>query len=149
LAVFVFLRLQEPEKWRQAAASYTLRERLGVYFGSLFENPRWTRHAVIGLLLASSGIIGLWAIGFFSLDLQRSIFRAEFTAQGLDPADITFYEDVYAGLTSVMLNLGAFLGIYAFSQITHYTGRRPAFAFFFVLAMLSTAFVFWKFQSIG
>jgi MFS family permease len=149
LAVFVFLRLQEPEKWRQAAAQYTLKERLSVYFVSLFDNPRWTKNAIIGLLLASSGIIGLWAIGFFSIDLQRSIFRAEFTAQKLDPADITFYEDVYAGLTSVMLNLGAFLGIYAFSMITHYTGRRPAFALFFVLAMLSTAFVFWSFKSVA
>jgi MFS family permease len=149
LAVFVFLRLKEPEKWRLAAAKYTLNERLRAYFGSLFENPRWTRNALVGLLLASSGIIGLWAIGFFSIDLQRSIFRQEFTAQKLAPADITFYVDVYAGLTSVMLNIGAFLGIYAFSMITHYTGRRPAFALFFVLAMLSTAFVFWSFQNIA
>src|SRR5262249_12517182 len=62
LAVFVVWRLKEPERWKAAAAQYTLRERLGSYAGELFRNPRWTRNAIIGLLLASSGIIGLWAI---------------------------------------------------------------------------------------
>ena len=52
-------------------------------------------------------------------------------------------------MTSVMLNIGAFFGIYAFSRVTHHIGRRPAFAISFVLAMLSTAFVFWKLESIG
>jgi len=49
----------------------------------------------------------------------------------------------WAGLTSIMLNFGAVLGIYAFTVITHYTGRKPAFAVSFVLAMISTAMVFW------
>jgi MFS family permease len=149
LAVFVFLKLKEPERWRLAAAGYTVRERLRSYIGELFENPRWTRNAVVGLLLASAGIIGLWSIGFFSIDLQRSIFGARFKAQGLSPADATFYENIWASWTSVTLNVGACLGIFAFSIVTHFTGRRPAFAMTFVLAMFSTAFVFWKFQTIG
>jgi hypothetical protein len=33
--------------------------------------------------------------------------------------------------------------------ISHYTGRKPAFAVAFVLALLSTAFVFWRFDSIA
>jgi MFS family permease len=148
LAVFVFLRLKEPERWRMAAANYTMRERLGSYFGELFQNPRWSKNALIGLFLASSGIIGLWGIGFFSIDLQRYIFRQRFTAEGLSGPDITFYEDIWAGWTSVMLNIGAFLGIYAFSYVTHYIGRRRAFAIAFVLAMLSTAFVFWNFRTV-
>lgn len=41
-----------------------------------------------------------------------------------------------------MLNIGAFFGIYAFTYVTHYTGRRPAFAVAFILALLSTAMVF-------
>jgi MFS family permease len=148
LALFVFWRLREPERWRAAAAKYTMRERLGFYFGELFQNPRWTKNAVIGLLLASSGILGLWGIGFFSIDLIRYIFRQRFTAQGLAGPDITFREDIWAGWTSVTLNIGAFLGIYAFSYVTHYIGRRRAFAISFVLAMLSTAYVFWYFQTV-
>jgi MFS family permease len=147
LAVFVFWRLKEPDRWKATAAQHTLRERLGGYFGELLRNPRWTRNALIGLALAASGIIGLWAIGFFSIDLQRYIFRERFKADpGLTPQDVTFYEDVWASWTSVTLNVGAFFGIYAFSYVTHYVGRRPAFAVSFVLALLSTAFVFWKFE---
>jgi MFS family permease len=149
LAVFVMWRLKEPERWKAAAAGYTVRERLRSYFGELFQNPRWTRNAIIGLLLASSGIIGLWAIGFFSIDLQRYIFRARFKAEGLSAADVTFYEDVWASWTSVTLNVGAFFGIYAFSYATHYIGRRPAFRIAFVLALLSTAYVFWNFQTVA
>jgi MFS family permease len=148
LAVFVFWRLQEPERWKAAAAKYTVRERLRSYFGELFSSPRWIKNAVVGLLLASSGIIGLWAIGFFSIDLQRYVFRADLNAR-YNPADVTFYEDIWASWTSIMLNIGAFFGIYAFSYVTHYIGRRPAFAISFVLALFSTAFVFWTFQSVG
>ena len=107
----------------------------------LFSDPRWTRNAVIGLLLASAGIIGLWAIGFFSIDLQRTIFRAEL-AKSLQGDELTLKVNVWAGVTSLMFNIGAFLGIYAFSRLTHRIGRRRAFALTFVLALLSTLGVF-------
>jgi hypothetical protein len=48
----------------------------------------------------------------------------------------------WAAITSVMLNIGAFFGIYAFTYVTHYVGRRAAFAVAFVLALLSTVMVF-------
>ncbi len=148
LALVIFRRLKEPERWQAIASQHSFAQRLGSYGTELLENPRWTRNALIGLLLASSGIIGLWGIGFFSIDLQRAIFRARYVAEGLSASDITFYEDIWAGWTSVMLNLGAFFGIYAFSTITHHIGRRPAFAISFVLAMISTAFVFWNLRTI-
>jgi MFS family permease len=149
LAVFVFLRLKEPERWRAAAAKYTLPERLRSYFGELFQNPRWAGHAVVGLLLASSGIIGLWSIGFFSIDLQRYIFDTDLRRQGLHGPELTFSKDLWASWTSVMFNVGAFFGIYAFSYVTHYIGRRLAFGISFVLALLSTALVFWYFQTVA
>lgn len=49
----------------------------------------------------------------------------------------------------MVLNLGAFLGMYSFSRVTRYVGRKPAFAVAFILAMASTALVFWKLQTIG
>ena len=48
----------------------------------------------------------------------------------------------WAGVTSVMLNLGAFFGIYVFSVVSQRIGRRPTFAIGFLLAMTSTAAVF-------
>jgi MFS family permease len=149
LAGFVFLWLKEPERWRRMAEQSPPGQRLRSYFGELFRTPRWAGRAVVGLLLAASGIIGLWGIGFFSVDLIRSIFRERFQAQGMLPAEVTFREDVWASWTSVTLNVGAFFGIYAFSYVTHYIGRRRAFAISFVLALLSTAFVFWRVQTIS
>ncbi|HEY7428740.1 MAG TPA: MFS transporter, partial [Gemmataceae bacterium] len=118
LVLLIMRRLREPERWTKLAAEKSLRERWGAYGAELFRDPRWARNAVVGLLLASSGIIGLWAIGFFSIDLQRAIFRTRLEAQGLAASEVTFREDIWASMTSVMLNLGAFLGIYAFSRVT-------------------------------
>ena len=131
------------------ASARTLKERLGSYGAQIFENPRWAKNALIGLLLASSGIIGLWGIGFFSIDLQRLVFRARFEAEGLSVEDTNFYGDIWASVTSMVLNLGAFLGMYSFSRVTRYVGRKPAFAVAFILAMASTALVFWKLRTIG
>jgi MFS family permease len=149
LVLAIMRRLKEPERWVKLAAEKSVRERVEAYWYELFHDPRWTRNAVVGLLLASSGIIGLWAIGFFSIDLQRAIFRTRLETEGLSASEVTFREDFWASTTSVTLNLGAFFGIYAFSRVTHHLGRRPTFAVSFVLALASTAFVFWNFNTIG
>ena len=105
-------------------------------------DTRWRRNAVVGLLLALSGIIGLWGIGFFSIDLVRSVFQKAFIAEGMDPARIPGNTTFWAGVTSMMLNVGAFFGIYSFSHVAQRIGRRPTFAIAFILALVSTAVVF-------
>jgi len=149
LVLVIMRRLKEPERWRALAAEKTIRERLRAYTGELFSDPRWSRNAIIGLLLASSGIIGLWAIGFFSIDFVREIIRPRLVAEGLSPGDVIFWEDMWANITSVVLNVGAFFGIYAFSKATARLGRRWTFAISFVLALASTALVFGFLNSFG
>lgn len=105
-------------------------------------DTRWRRNAVVGLLLALSGIIGIWGIGFFSIDLVRSVFQKAFTAEGMAPAKIPGAVTFWAGVTSMMLNVGIFPGIYCFSHVAQRLGRRPTFAIGFVLALVSTAIVF-------
>jgi MFS family permease len=149
LVVVIMRRLQEPERWKALAADKTIGERLRAYGGELFSDGRWTRNAIVGLLLASSGIIGLWAIGFFTIDFVREFIRPRLVAEGLSKEDVVFWGDIWASLTSVVLNVGAFFGIYAFSRATSRLGRRPAFAIAFVLALASTAMVFGLFNSFG
>lgn len=74
LAVIVMWRLEEPEVWRRTMSSPEGRRKAGS-LGELFRDSRWRRRAIMGLLLVSSGVVGLWAIGFFSIDLNRTIFR--------------------------------------------------------------------------
>jgi hypothetical protein len=259
LAILIRRRLKEPERWRSAAAAGTEARRLGSY-AELFGDARWRRHAVIGFLLAFSGVVGLWGIGFFSIDLNRSVFSKKFLgearAQGEAQKDREFLQAVlrspesldsiekgklpepknllsldagnsdpqalwaavlkirernemvtresvlglldqpprdkkdppaqstadrqrrseylgeatapgaaadvathaarivsrskaiagsltlWAGITSMMLNIGAFFGIYGFSYFTHFVGRKAAFAVSFLAALGSTALVF-------
>lgn len=279
LVIVIRRRLKEPERWQQAAQRSD-GPRPGSY-RELFGDPRWRSRAIVGMLLASSGVIGLWGIGFFSIDLNRSVFSKVFIEEAraawaaaddqefvglamavpkallqqkitVQPGDLISpqagtrdaerlywallallresaaesanVEDppaaalltrldagdeqaqvppqspeerarreqwlaeavrrareklgdtsdrllteqradklisehlqrisrrssqisgrltLWAGITSIMLNIGAFFGIYAFSRITAYVGRRPAFAVSFVAAMVSTAVTFW------
>jgi len=141
LALLIRRRLKEPERW-QAAAAQGHRLRIGSY-AELFGNPRWRRNAIVGFFLAFSGVVGLWGIGFFSVDLIQSVLRKTFQGQGLAPGVIAGKLTFWAGITSVMINVGAFLGMLTFSRVSERVGRRPTFAVTFVLAMLSTAMVFW------
>jgi MFS family permease len=50
---------------------------------------------------------------------------------------------MWIGITLIMLNAGAFLGLASFSPVAQRLGRRPTFAIAFLLAMGSTAAGFW------
>ena len=142
LCIPIFRRLKEPERWKAVARAGDGERKLGS-IAELFGDPRWRRNAIVGMLLAFSGVVGLWGIGFFSFDLTSAIFEARYNAQGLVGREKTFWLSFWVGVQSLLQNFGAFLGVGAFSYITHYTGRKPAFAVSFVLAMGATAFTFW------
>jgi MFS family permease len=145
LALPIFFKLKEPERWKRAAGADT-HDGSGRKLGSLaelFGNPRWRRNTLVGMTLAFSGVVGLWGIGFFSFDLIRSVFAKHFAAQGLSPSQYAGDLTWWAGIASLVQNLGGFFGVYAFARITGIIGRKPAFAISFVLAMIATAFTFW------
>jgi MFS family permease len=241
LALLIRRKLKEPERWVQAKASG--QQKLGSY-RELFGHPTWRKHAIVGLVLASSGVIGLWGIGFFSFDLVRSVFRETFEARAIEANEDAWDRDfvrflvhrpgalgedakkiqpdflidpnakailktiralekkkvtitskavleslskdqtadaasrraeilappssdspdanelpgkidsrnkriagdltMWAGINGLLFNLGAFFGIYAFSKITHFIGRKPTFAVTLLLALAATAFAFWN-----
>lgn len=158
LVVLVQLKLREPEKWlAMKAAGVAGKKSL---FGGLFDDPRWKKNAIFGLILATAGVIGLWGIGFFSPDLQSYVnepaYINEAVAKGLateeekitgklpDAAQkyVAGQKAYWSGITSLMQNGGAFVGIFSFSLLTGIFGRKPTFAIFFIAAGLSTALVF-------
>ncbi len=157
LVVIIQARLREPEKWKQAVAAGGVKK-AGSY-AELLGDPRWRSRAVFGLLLALSGVIGLWGIGFFSYDLQQYVseptYRAEAKAMGLEGSDhqpfpsgtqaqkyVDGQKAYWAGITSLIQNVSSFFGIFAFSWAAGRLGRKPAFAVAFLLAAGSTALVF-------
>jgi MFS family permease len=142
LAVLVRRRLREPERWRQAVGAGADARPAGSY-AELFGHPRWRRNALVGFFLAFAGVVGLWGILFFSVDLIRSVLRRTFEAQGLAEPVVAGKLGVWTGIALIMMNVGAFAGMQAFSRFTERVGRRPAFAVGFLLAMVSTAAGFW------
>jgi hypothetical protein len=123
---------------KQAAATGAS---LGGY-SALFADARWRRNAIIGMLLACAGVIGLWGVGFFAIDLQRSVLKKTFEAQGLTGADLASRLTIWSGVASMMIQVGAFTGMMLAARICQWLGRRAFFAIFFTAAMISTMVVF-------
>lgn len=76
LVVLVMTRLKEPQRWQQSIAQVGAK-RAGS-LAEMFGTPQWRRNAIVGIILASAGVIGLWAIGVFSNDLVQLVFRQDY-----------------------------------------------------------------------
>src|SRR5580700_8794968 len=145
LALVVFKKLKEPDQWLKARAE---KKRMGS-FGDLLSDPRLRRNSICGLLLAFSGVVGLWGIGFFSYDLFRPVLERTFQAEGLTGAALGGKTTTWIGITSLLQNFGAFFVVYAFTYLTHFTNRRKAFAVSFVAAMGMTAYTFGNLKNLS
>ena len=145
LALVVFKKLREPDQWLKAKAE---KKRMGS-FAELLGDPHWRRNSIVGLLLAFSGVVGLWGIGFFSYDLFRPVLERSFSAQGIAGAALAGKTTMWLGVTSLLQNAGCFFGVYAFTWLTQRTNRRRAFALSFLAALGMTAYTFWKLNTIG
>ena len=132
LALLIRWRLKEPERWTAVAGKEQVKKQLGSY-RTIFSDPKLKRHALIGLTMAVAGVIGLWGVAFFIFDFVGVLY-AEGRTRG-EINDLKF-------ATALMLNVGAFFGMWAFSQVTRRLGRKRAFAIFFVIAMISIATTF-------
>lgn len=147
LALYIRRHLKEPESWRKSkaeaqaakdraaaarAAGEEPQDEFHKQMGDIremFRDPRWRKHTIIGVLLATSGVMGLWGIGFWTPELVRSF---------VDPQ----HKDYYVSITSFLQNFGAFFGIYGFGIIAGIMGRRTAFALSYVIALTMTVAVF-------
>lgn len=87
LVVPIIIFLREPEAWKaakRAAAEGKEKRKVGS-LADLFGQPRWRHHAIIGLLLGVSGMVGLWGIAFFSPELVTTALKDK----PLQAADLT------------------------------------------------------------
>ena len=134
LVVLVFRKMKEPEAWQRIKDSVTAggdKKQLGS-LKDLWSHPRWRKNTIIGLLLAISGVIGLWGIGFWSPELIREALK-----------DLPLERrNWYVSLGTLLQDCGAFLGIYTFTVVTAKVGRKPAFIISFLLGMAATIMTF-------
>lgn len=137
MVVAVRRTLKEPDSWQQAKATGAIevaaKEKLGK-LSDLLHVPRWRYNTIIGLLLALSGVVGLWGVGFWTFELVTVVLRP----QGYSSESINRIR----GYGTALQDVGAFFGILAFSMVTAWLGRRVAFAAAFSLALAATWLVF-------
>ena len=143
--------LREPDKWLRAKAEGKLPTGsiMSPYFG-LLADRRWRKNLVIGSLLASTGVVGLWAIGEYAVDLQRNVFKTYFTEHATSPLSPTELDAQVTNAISwaYILNMvGAGVGMWIFTKLAQWYGRRPAFAVGYTAALISTVLVYWKMNS--
>jgi len=132
--ILVFGKVKEPEGWQKIHDSIAAggdRKQLGS-ISDLWTHPRWRKNTIIGLLLAVSGVVGLWGIGFWSPELIREALKDLPLAQ----------RNWYVSMGTMLQDVGAFLGISAFTIVTAKVGRRPAFVMSFLLGMASVVMTF-------
>ena len=132
--IVIFGKVREPEGWQKIHDSVAAggdRKQLGS-MKDLWTHPRWRKNTIIGLLLAVSGVVGLWGIGFWSPELIREALK------DLPLANRNWY----VSMGTMLQDVGAFLGISAFTVVTAKVGRRPAFVMSFLLGMASVVMTF-------
>lgn len=143
--------LKEPERWLKAKAEGKLPT--GNIFGpyqGLMADKRWRKNLIIGALLASTGVVGLWAIGEYAPDLQRKVFETYFTETAtspLSPADLKLKVTNAISFAYILNMLGAGAGMWIFTKLAEWYGRKPAFAAGYVAALVTTLLVYWKMSS--
>lgn len=81
LVIFTGRHLREPEPWLRLKEQGLLPK--GGFlspYRNLFGQRRWRRNLIVGTLIASTGVVGLWAIGEYAPDLQRTVFTTHYEA---------------------------------------------------------------------
>lgn len=149
LCVFLQMRLKEPEKWVKAREAGRV---AGLKFGSyssLFGDVRWRRPAIFGMILSVAGVIGLWGIGFFAPELVGPVIERSLREQNLPATEIAGAKARWIGINSIVQNIGAFIGMLAMTRLAQRSGRKPAFAIAFVLALVATVGFFQFFNGKG
>lgn len=147
--------LHEPEPWQRLKDAGRLPKGglLAPYRG-LLSDARWRKNLIVGALIAATGVVGLWAIGEYAVDLQSAVFTSYYKAHvpadlpAADAAKWIGQEVNDAKFWAYLWNmLGAAVGMWIFTRLANAFGRRPAFTGGFLAAMFVTVFVYWKMDS--
>ena len=116
LVVVTMKYLREPEPWLRLKAEGKLpKGSIWEPYRELLVDPRWRKNLIVGALIASTGVIGLWAIGEYATDLQKFVFTQHYAQIGLPTAEIGPAVEK-ARTWAYMLNmLGAGVGMWIFT----------------------------------
>lgn len=146
LVVVVMLYIREPDSWLAARDA----ARKGIAAGKstglgdwseLVSDPRWRKNLIVGVLLVTAGAAGLWGIGFWTPELIGDVLAK--SADAAQSAELNkAHEVAVRSRATALQDVGAFLGMIAFTALTARIGRRSAFAISFLMCFVVVFGVF-------
>lgn len=146
LAAIAMFSLRETQAWRERKESHTLPRGLFGAYGELFRSREDRKRLFIGTVLSVSGIVGIWAIGEFAVDLQDAVFTTYYTS--LVPPEAVRAQVANAKNWAYVLQMaGAGVGMMLFGWLAARIGRRPTFVIGFLAAFGTTVLAYWKLQT--
>lgn len=142
--MIIFTRgyLKEPASWQHLKDTNQLpKGSILAPYAALLGDARWRKNLIVGAIIASTGVIGLWAIGEYAVDLQKVVFKQFFEKAGV-AADKVAGEVNNAITWAYLWNmLGAAAGMTFFTNVAK-LGRRLAFFIGFSAALVATFLVY-------
>lgn len=146
IAIVAMIGLREPQSWRERKAEGRLPKGAFGAYVDLLGNPAERRGLLIGSLLAVAGVVGLWGIGEYAVDLQHAVFTTYYDGRLAPDAAKAAVTD--AKNWAYMLQMaGGAVGMLIFTLIADRAGRRPAFLTCFAAAFVVTMFVYARMQT--
>lgn len=153
LVILIRKYLREPEPWLRLKEQDLL-PKGGIFapYKALLGEARWRKNLIVGALIASTGVVGLWAIGEYATDLQSAVFNNYYAARvpaEVADAKVWIKSNVESARTyAYLLNmLGAAVGMWLFTQVANLVSRKFAFAVGYVAALVITVGAYWKMNS--
>jgi MFS family permease len=148
LVVFIMKYLREPEPWLKARDEGRLPKGsvLGPYL-EVLRDRTWTRNLIVGALISSAGVVGLWAIGEYATDLQKKVFTIHFQEQNVPEAEIGTLVEKARSNAFLLQMAGAAVGMWFMTKACIVLGRKPAFAIWYIGALAVTLYVYWTMNS--
>jgi MFS family permease len=138
LIVLIMRTIKEPDTWQ--AAQRTAKDELDRQLGDLtgmMRHRRWRRNVIVGVMLSVAGVVGLWGIGFWTPELISEALREATDAQ----------KNYVASTGTFVQEIGSLCGMFFFTLLALWLGRRATFGICFILAYLVVAFVFTRLNS--
>jgi MFS family permease len=136
LVIAVRRKLEDPDSYKAAKAK-ALEDGDASELGSirdLFGDPRWRRNAIVGMLLATAGVIAVWGVGFWTPELVADVCAKH----GIDPKS----KQQYVAIQGMLQDTGAFFGMIVYTWIATSLGRKAGFTFALVMGYAAAMLVF-------
>ncbi len=123
ILVFIILwYIREPQSWHDAKEKALKGEEGLGSVRELFGDPRWRRNTIIGIVLATVGVVGFWGISVWSAELLRKILNPD------NLPELKKAVEVKVSLAVMAQNFGCFLGALCYGYVAKRSGRKIAFA---------------------